>query len=387
MLVLLLAFALNPGVTQAEPSPLAQPSVTATNPAATVVGQPISVDAELTEGDNPSGTLTFRTYDPALPSCTTQPVVFSATVNVNGDGIYESPEYLTEAAGTYLWTVEYSGDANNEPATSTCNAAGSTSEVAKAQPTLTPTASTSGGLGDSITNSVDFSGRFSTAFSPDIEVTFAAYGPDDPDCSGNPAFTSYSGSVDADEVFTSLSFTPDSAGTYNWIASYTGDTNNEPFSTACGAAGSVSVVTNVGPFCPAIIYPFSVSTFKPNRKAMSPQVPGVRITLTTNLDIDAVIRPSYRYKVKGKVRTASLKQRSIRINGSRRLLFGIPSGMAKRLRKTTGQVSRNKVTFKVGATLRIHGAGPACEQTANDSLRTRISGVSRRNALRRIPSW
>jgi len=46
---------------------------------------------------------------------------------------------------------------------------------------------------------------------------------------------------------TSSSFTPSAAGTYYWIASYSGDANNTPVSGSCGDIGESSVVQPVTP--------------------------------------------------------------------------------------------------------------------------------------------
>ena len=52
--------------------------------------------------------------------------------------------------------------------------------------------------------------------------------------------------VNGNGNYNSGNFTPTTAGTYLWTASYSGDTNNKPVSTSCGDANESSVV-NHGP--------------------------------------------------------------------------------------------------------------------------------------------
>jgi hypothetical protein len=69
-------------------------------------------------------------------------------------------------------------------------------------------------------------------------IIFRAYGPDDPSCSGAPAFTDAK-SVSGDGAYVSGGFTPVRAGSYRWIASYSGDGDNDRVASACGASTTV----------------------------------------------------------------------------------------------------------------------------------------------------
>src|SRR5829696_3640895 len=106
-------------------------------------------------------------------------------------------------------------------------------------------------LGQPISDMATLSGATSATGT----ITFNAYGPDDEDCSGGPAFTSevdvegdgeYSSDTTPDDP--SDDFVPDAAGTYRWTAEYIGDTDNETetASSECNAEGEQSVV-NEGP--------------------------------------------------------------------------------------------------------------------------------------------
>jgi len=63
-------------------------------------------------------------------------------------------------------------------------------------------------------------------------ITFSVYGPDDPTCSGEPFFLSSAG-VAGNGVYTSGTWFPNLAGTYTFVARYSGDANNQPLTSAC----------------------------------------------------------------------------------------------------------------------------------------------------------
>jgi uncharacterized repeat protein (TIGR01451 family) len=67
-------------------------------------------------------------------------------------------------------------------------------------------------------------------------ITFNLYGPADPTCQGTPAYTQtvkadHNGS---DYATTNATVTADTAGTWNWTADFSGDSNNNPAHSGCG---------------------------------------------------------------------------------------------------------------------------------------------------------
>jgi hypothetical protein len=88
------------------------------------------------------GTITFQAFGPNNSACAL-PVAFSSTVPVSGNGSYSSGSFTPTAAGTYLWVVTYSGDANNNSAMSPCGAPNESSTV-----TAAPTCQEADGNGD-----------------------------------------------------------------------------------------------------------------------------------------------------------------------------------------------------------------------------------------------
>jgi len=114
-------------------------------------------------------------------------------------------------------------------------------------PELTTQATTPVTLGDPISDTATLSSATSDATGT---ITFNVYGPDDENCSGEPAFTSVvdvsgNGDYSSDLTPNDLSddFVPDAVGIYRWTAEYSGDDNNEAVSSDCNAANEASVVT------------------------------------------------------------------------------------------------------------------------------------------------
>lgn len=68
-------------------------------------------------------------------------------------------------------------------------------------------------------------------------IDLRVYGPDDPGCSGAPAFTS-SRSVNGNGSYVSAAFTPAAVGTYRWTAQYSGDATDAAIDIACNGAGT-----------------------------------------------------------------------------------------------------------------------------------------------------
>ena len=187
---------------------------------------------------NAGGTITFNLYGPSdTPDCSGN-AVFTATVNVSGNGNYNSGNFTPSTAGKYYWVASYSGDVNNLPSSGSCGDQGETSTIGK-QPTAIGTAATSGTLGDAVHDIATLSGATANAGGT---ITFNLYGPSDtPDCSGNAVFTS-TVNVDGPDNYNSGNFTPTAAGKYYWVASYSGDVNNQPSSGSCGDEGETSTL-------------------------------------------------------------------------------------------------------------------------------------------------
>ena len=98
-------------------------------------------------------------------------------------------------------------------------------------PGLTTSATpASAAVGTAITDAATLTG----GDHPTGTITWKLYGPNDTSCSGTPQTTS-AVSVNGDGPYPSPALTPSTAGTYHWVATYSGDTNNKPISNVgCG---------------------------------------------------------------------------------------------------------------------------------------------------------
>jgi hypothetical protein len=217
------------------------PDLTTQSTPDTTIGGTISDTATLTGGVNATGTITFSLFGPDDATCTGTEI-FTATVPVNGDGSYPSGSFTPTAAGTYRWIANYSGDANNAATTNACNDANENVVVGQAAPTLATTASVGVPLGGAISDTATLSG----GTNPTGTITFTLFGPNDATCTGAVIFTA-TVPVNGNGSYLSGSFTPTAAGTYRWIANYSGDANNAATTNACNGANENVVVGQAAP--------------------------------------------------------------------------------------------------------------------------------------------
>jgi hypothetical protein len=156
-------------------------------------------------------------------------------------------------AGTYHWLATYPGDANNNPATSDCG--DEPVNIGKNSPTLGTQASpTSGNIGDALNDTATLSG----ASNPTGSITFDLFAPGDGECSEGsvPVYTEtvpLSGNSASTTGGGSGSNIAMQAGTYHWLATYSGDPNNNPATSPCGsepveiAQNTPNLTTNTTP--------------------------------------------------------------------------------------------------------------------------------------------
>src|SRR5439155_1379066 len=217
----------------------ATPALTTTASGSVAAGGSVNDVAHLTLGTNPTGTISFTLYSDA--GCTVS--VFTSSATVTGNGDYSSGPFTATQAGTYHWRASYSGDGNNNAAGPTaCADPAEAVVVTKAAPALTTTASGSVAAGGQVSDVA----HLTLGTNPTGTISFTLYGPNDATCTV-VAFTDtklVSGNAD----YTSSSFTAIQAGTYRWIASYSGDLNNNAAGpTACADPAEAVVVTKAAP--------------------------------------------------------------------------------------------------------------------------------------------
>lgn len=208
------------------------PSI-ATNatPTSGFVGTPISDTATVSGGINPTGTVSFSLFGPGDTKCATD-ISDSTFKNIPlSSGQASSPSFTVSQTGVYRWIAMYSGDVNNAPVSSGC--ADEQVVIVPTTPAIQTTASAGGIVGISIHDMATVSG----GFNPTGTVTFALYGPGDTTCSGTNLVSGMTGFANvalSGASATSADFATTQVGTYNWIATYNGDVNNNAVSSNCG---------------------------------------------------------------------------------------------------------------------------------------------------------
>lgn len=217
------------------------PGISTQASAPVTIGGSISDTATLSSGFSPTGIITFNVYGPDNATCASSPV-FTSTKTVNGNGDYTSDSFTPGSVGMYRFVASYGGDANNDPVAGACNDANESVVVTKATPAILTHASGTTVVGGTISDTA----TLSSGVNPGGTINFNVYGPDNATCAGSPVFTSTK-TVNGNGDYTSDSFMPGSAGTYRFIAHYSGDGNNNPVSGACNDANESVQVTKATP--------------------------------------------------------------------------------------------------------------------------------------------
>jgi len=208
-------------------------------------GAPLTDQATVNVGFNPRGSVDFKIYGPADPTCINPLDTYNVLYTSPGDPV-TSPPFTPHDPGIYRWIATYNGDGNNETATGTCDDAQEFTVVDRAQPTIDTDASPDIVLGTgTLTDEATVSGQFEAKANGTID--FELYGPDNPTCTGQPSFTSSKPYPTQGATVTSDPFVPTRAGTYRWIARYSGDANNKPVAGLCNSANESTVIFKATP--------------------------------------------------------------------------------------------------------------------------------------------
>lgn len=198
-----------------------------TSPGGTT-GSPLGATATVSSDIGATATVTFRLYGPQAADCSGQPISSSTTLVHNG--VASAQPATATSAGVYRWTATLVAGSGASTSTQCATAPVLVTDPPLAlhpqvsQPTLP--FGVPGSLRVDITGGAALSGG---------TLGFVLYGPNDPTCASTPQIVS-SQSLDGDGVVASAAVTPAAAGTYQWVASFSGDAQNPPRSTACGAA-------------------------------------------------------------------------------------------------------------------------------------------------------
>jgi hypothetical protein len=208
----------------------ASPAISTQAIAAANVGGTITDTATLVGGNLPTGTIAFSLY--GTVDCS-GPALFNSILAVSPTGTTVSDPFTPAVPSTDEWVAAYSGDANNNPATTLCNDPSEVSVVSKAVSFITTSATPSAITGGAMLDTATLSG----GYLPTGTIGFALFGPDNATCSGTPAFTSTAPVLSGNGSYPSGPFSPLLPGVYRWVAAYSGDGSNNPATTACNDPG------------------------------------------------------------------------------------------------------------------------------------------------------
>ncbi|TMI08247.1 hypothetical protein E6H34_05260 [Candidatus Bathyarchaeota archaeon] len=217
----------------------ANPSITtilsSTSPA---VGGSVSDSASMINGFQASGTVTYSFF--TGNSCSGTGTSVGSPVTVTGGVVPSSSSQAFNTAGPYSWNAAYSGDANNNLATSPCEPL----TVSKANPAIATLLSQNTiAVGSSVTDSATLTNSFQAGGT----VTYSIFS--GPTCGGTATIVGSPVAVSNGIVPNSLSQTFNTAGPYSWNAAYSGDTNNNVATSACEPLTvnpkGVSIATNL----------------------------------------------------------------------------------------------------------------------------------------------
>lgn len=244
---------------------LAPPDNTVTLPASVYDTATITPGVGTTAG----GTVTYALYtDNTCTTASTSPAfspASSATVTIAANGtVPPSPTLTFSTAGTYYWQAIYTPPAGSRDSGSTSTCTSEPLTVVKPQPTIATTASASVQVGGNPASTINDVATISNGYFPSGgpslgTVTFKLFGPFDPSatigassCTAANQLTSSTNGAsrvnDTTATATSDSYTPTSAGRYQWTASYSGNTQNLAVAeTACGVSAEQVLVTPATP--------------------------------------------------------------------------------------------------------------------------------------------
>jgi len=192
------------------------------------LGGAIFDEATLSGGRDHTGKITFRLYGPNDNNCT-GPVLHTsqAAVTPGRDRYQSGHTHPITRAGLYPYVVSYSGDRENNPVGGSCDEPGESVTVASETPRIT-TIATDGVAGGTVRDTAKLTGHHHVPITG--HVRFTLYGPGDETCA-TPLRTSTSAVSNGSASTGPVAVT--AAGTYRWIATYTGDANNAAVSSAC----------------------------------------------------------------------------------------------------------------------------------------------------------
>ncbi len=207
-------------------------------PSSGVVGQTVFKDSATLGATTTDRKVTFKLWGPGT-SCTGTPAFTDALEPVsaaqgNGSVPVISKGFVASQAGHYEWTAEIINGSSVE-FTSKCGDEPITVKNAQKAVEIDTKPSGGGPTGTVLSDRATVSNLVQPTTGT---VTFKLFGPSSESCSGTPVWVSAAVPVDeagiAKSGLTPASAT-DTAGTYQWVAKFSGDANNSSATSGCGS--------------------------------------------------------------------------------------------------------------------------------------------------------
>ena len=197
-----------------------------------------------------AGTVTYSYY--TNNTCTTGHITVGAVTVPTSGAVPNSSTVTFNSVNTYYWQAVYSGDANNNGATSPCTATNNEQlTVAKGAPTLTATGPGTGTAGTAIAaTNISSVLAASSGANATGTITITVFGPQAsaPTTCTSGGTTVGTATVAGNATYhPSAGYTPTGAGDYWWYASYGGDANNTTATSTCGSTMSETTVGQAAP--------------------------------------------------------------------------------------------------------------------------------------------
>ncbi len=188
------------------------------------VGSPVMATASIQEGAIPTGQITFAAFPPGDANCSGA-AAFSSTVGVSGNGSYRSTAFVPSRAGTFRWTVNYTGDPNHAATSVGCGKAAS--DVSSASPSIASDVTQRLTVGTSFEITATLQG----GYAPTGTITFEIYQRVAAGCA-KPVVV---GTVPAtgNGTIRSGPLVARQPGSYSFTATYSGDGANQGATDPC----------------------------------------------------------------------------------------------------------------------------------------------------------
>jgi hypothetical protein len=197
--------------------------------------------ATLSNGNSPTGNVSFNLYGPFTPGSTPAADACVALGQQGSNAVFQanltqaisnglasvSTSWTPAAGGDFYWVATYAGDAlNNAFGPSGCGEPAEKVHIL-AQPGIGTTPSAGGTIGTVINDTASVTG----GSSPTGTVTFNLYAPGDTTCVS--AIQTFANVTLSGLTATSGNYTTAAVGTYRWTATYNGDANNLTATSGC----------------------------------------------------------------------------------------------------------------------------------------------------------